>query len=466
MIPCPACGKMLPPKGIPKHVNGCPKWATVIGVPPSQFNFDQHFKRGLYADGLTEGQDFVACLACGFRAKRLMDHIKNVHGLTEGAYQESYPEALVRLPSTLEARKKTVQARYGVDNVFQADPVMAQARETSLTRYGVEHAAVAPEVQARRAATNRERYGHDNPFAASDVQSKIRETHLARRGVAYPNQDPAVVEKRVATNRERYGADHLFNVPGFRESFRLVCLTRFGADHPMKSERGRAIWRTGVRRKLGVDNPLSRPDIWQKSYQTNLANHGGQHSQTCPDVRAKAQATWLEKYGVDNPSKAEVVKARIKEVWLGKYGVPFPPQSLWFNRAQSFPNGLEKQVIQMAFRCLVYAGDGSYWVQAPGESRARNPDFVVLSGEQVGAFRDGADLNGLRTFAVVETFGDYWHGPAKTGKERTVHAAEVRGYYRRAGIDCLIIWESEVKKHPKRTAERIALFLIACGRDG
>ena len=71
----------------------------------------------------------------------------------------------------------------------------------------------------------------------------------------------------------------------------------------------------------------------------------------------------------------------------------------------------------------------------------------------------GVDLNTLRTHTVVEIFGDYWHSKAKTGKERSVHKQEVIAFYKRANVRCLVIWESEVNKHPKRVSERIAKFL-------
>jgi hypothetical protein len=167
----------------------------------------------------------------------------------------------------------------------------------------------------------------------------------------------------------------------------------------------------------------------------------------------------LEKHGVDNPSKSEKVKERIKQVWMGKYGVPFPPQSLWQNREQCFPNKLEQAVDDLSPVRVVYAGDGSYWVRHKGASKARNPDFVVLKPDQLQSYQDGMKLNDLRTSAVVEVFGCYWHGPQKTGKSRQDHKLEVVDYYSRAGIHCLVLWEDEVKSHPKRVAERILRFL-------
>jgi len=129
------------------------------------------------------------------------------------------------------------------------------------------------------------------------------------------------------------------------------------------------------------------------------------------------------------------------------------------NRELSFPNKIEKLADELSPACVVYAGDGSYWVRHKGSSKARNPDFVFLKPEQLKAYQEGVILNDLRTSAILEIFGDYWHGPAKTGKSRGDHRKEVIDYYARANIRCLVIWESELKKNPKRCAQRILRFL-------
>jgi hypothetical protein len=451
-VSCPACGKTLAVKGIPKHTNGCPKWSEVIGTPPSQFNFDRHFKRGLYVEGKLEGEDYVRCLLCpDHRAKRLADHLKLVHELTLAEYQALHPGALTSAKGSLRQRSATVLERYGVDNVARADEVRVLLRENSR--------AQEPLVVAKRKATNKTRYGHENPFGGEAIKQRIREVMTERYGAPSPQQVPEIFARTQQTIRDKHDGKHLFETEGYKARFKEVSLERFGTEHPMLSAEGLKRWIEGNQEKLGVPNPLLDPDIWQKSYQTNLVNHGGVHSQQCPEVLAKAQATWLEKYGVDNPSKAEEVKLHIKDVWMGKYGVPFPPQSLWTNRTQSFPNGLEKQFLTLCPVNVVYAGDGSYWVRASGESKARNPDFVVLDLDQLKAYQDGAKLNSLRTYRIIEMFGDYWHGPKVTGKDRETHKLEVVDYYRRAGITCLVLWESEVRKHPKRVAERLLGFL-------
>lgn len=465
-VKCPACDKEISVKGIAKHVNGCAYWDEEIGIPPSEFNFDKHFKRGLYADGLKEGVDYTQCKIClsegkDVRKKRLMDHIKKHHGLSEKEYSALHPGAPVRLPRTKKLRQATVEAKYGkgVKNVFQAKEVRKKAETTSLKKYGTKHASQAKDVVKRRKETNRKRYGADNPFGSKQIQKKIRDGWIQNHGVTNPNQLPEVVERRIQTNLEKYGVEHYLQTDEFQTKYRQSAKKNWGEEHPMKSEDGKERLAQTMRQKYGVDSPFQSPEIQRKAYETNLRNHGGKHSQQCEEVLEKARQTWLEKYGVDNPSKVESVKMKIKDTWMRNYGVPFPPQSLWVNREVSFPNKLEQRFDKMSPEVVVYTGDGSYWLRPKSSSRSRNPDFVVLTQEQLSLYKQGADINTLRTSRIAEIFGDYWHGPSKTGKSRQEHKKEVIDFYKACGVTCLVLWESEINKRPKLVHERLKRFL-------
>ena len=439
---CPACGIVFKSrKAVPAHVNACKAWPERIAVAPSMFNFDRHFGTGLYAEGLKEGQDYVVCLLCQasgvkVRCARLVDHLKHVHKTSVQLYQHAHPNAQTHAEAIIEKRRATTLRIYGVDNVFKSEVVKEITRRMSQELYGVDHPSQSAECKLRRRQTNLQRYGAENPFGSRKVQETIRQTHLEKRGVENPSQDPAVVAKRSCTNRERYGTDHYVETEEFQEKFKATSQARFGTDHPMQSEEGKRRCANALMASFGVATPFHSLELQRRAYNTNLANHGGKHSQQCEHVRAKARATWLE-----------------------KYGVPFPPQSLWMNRTPVFPTGPEKAVAEISPDCVVYAGDGAYWVRHKGASQSRNPDFVVLSPEQVKAYQDGAPLNNLRTSAVIEVFGDYWHGPAITGKQRELHKHEVETFYAKAGIVCLVLWESEIKGHPQHVGERILMFL-------
>lgn len=85
---------------------------------------------------------------------------------------------------------------------------------------------------------------------------------------------------------------------------------------------------------------------------------------------------------------------------------------------------------------VIYTGDRLFWVDLPN-GRRRNPDFVVLGQRR-----------------VIELLGDYWHrGFVKTDVEKLIEM------YWRAGLECLIVWEKDMKDNVKGTLEEISSFI-------
>lgn len=453
---CPACKKVLKAKGLALHIKGCPDWAAKVGVPSSEFNFDEYFQRGLYEPHLVENVDYLSCKICGYRKKRISDHVSKVHGYDPKDYRAKY-NALTSIAEIDEKRKATVKERFGVENVFQDGQVKDKIKETNLGRYGVENIAHNADVKEKRKATNLKRYGVENVFAADDIKERIKRTNLERYGVENPNQSADVMQRRIETNLERYGVEHYVETGEFKEKSKGSSLERYGVEHPMKSDAVQQRQQEVVFEKYGVRNVLLHREIYGKSYETNLANNGGKHHTQTQDFLDKSRATCLERYGVDNPSKAQEVKDRIKETWLEKYGVPFPPQSL--QSTFEFPNKLERYFDSITPERLVYSGDHSYWLKHSGAERARNPDFVYLSETQYKSYLDGAVLNDLRVCKVVEVFGDYWHGEEKTGKSNEEHEAEVIEYYSRCGVGCLVVWEGDIRRGSADVVSRVRVWL-------
>lgn len=451
------CGGQFAMRSLHTHTSSCVDWLSVHREAFPYMKYSR--KKEHYASSAEENVDYLQCKIClglGFdtRFSRLKQHLEK-HGLSCEEYASKYSSP-VRLQKTLARRKKTTQAKYGVDNVFQAETIKEKIKETNLERYGVEFASQSDEVGDRRKQTMLDRYGVESYFERSDeVQRAFKEKY----GVKNPQQVPEIAERTRQTTRDRYGVAHYVESDEFKAKMRETSQVRYGVAHPMQSQEVQDRQREVIRAKYGVDYASQHPKVKAKIRATNLANHGGVHSSQTEAVREKCRQTCLEKYGVDNPAKSEEVKAKIIEVWLKNYGVPFPPNSLWQNRTNSFPNKLEQRVDAMTHDCLVYSGDHSYWISHKGTNNAKNPDFVLLTPAQLEAYRSGTDLNLLRTHSVVEVFGDYWHSPAKTGKERVTHKQEVIDFYKKANVRCLVLWESEINQHPKRCQERIAKFL-------
>jgi hypothetical protein len=379
------------------------------------------------------------------------------HGMSKEQALVKFPGLFLSAHRVNEQRKATVQERYGVDNVSRADEVRVKLVENNRSS--------DPEVVAKRNATNEARYGHSNPFGGVEGSQRARAGMQRLYGAPSPQQVPEIRRRTLNTCKERHGSEYAFTAPGFQEQFKATSREHWGTDHPMQSDEGRRVWEDGCLIALGVVNPLSRPDIFQKSYQANLANHGGHHSQQDPVVLSKARETWMEKYGEDNPSKVEAVKARIKDVWMGKYGVPFPPQSRLGTGPRASPNKLEQDVDASTPKRVLFTGDGKVWIGCPGTTKIRNPDFVVLTPDQYKAVMETKiPLAELKIGAVVEIFGDFWHSPRFTKQSRDKHQNAVEVFYGRAGIACLVLWECDIRRTNSRYDARVRSFLTRWGR--
>ena len=102
---------------------------------------------------------------------------------------------------------------------------------------------------------------------------------------------------------------------------------------------------------------------------------------------------------------------------------------------------------------LLFTGDGAFWKRLPKIDRFKNPDFI-LPGPDPAKPKKGVTK-------VVEAFGDFWHSRLFTGKAPFAHEQELIDAFLDIGIQCLVVWESEVKQHPDEVAERIQSFLDA-----
>lgn len=82
-----------------------------------------------------------------------------------------------------------------------------------------------------------------------------------------------------------------------------------------------------------------------------------------------------------------------------------------------------------------YTGDGKFWIGN------KNPDFRNTAGKK----------------QVIELLGEYWH---QTRQNIRFHqtAEGTKEHYQKAGFNCLIIWDYEVKKDPQQVLQKIKAF--------
>jgi G:T-mismatch repair DNA endonuclease (very short patch repair protein) len=76
---------------------------------------------------------------------------------------------------------------------------------------------------------------------------------------------------------------------------------------------------------------------------------------------------------------------------------------------------------------------------SPGEWKYTGDGGLVIGGRNP----DFANVNGMNT--VIEVFGDYWHGPKRTGKTNEEVVRERVDHFAQYGFRCLVIWERELR---------------------
>jgi hypothetical protein len=364
-----------------------------------------------------------------------------------------------------QRRKETMLERHGVENCRHVEGAEEKLRQTNLERYGAENpfakeSSVFDKVQASLEGKRPVLKGQDNPFAWESTKEKIRETMLERHGVENAQQVPEIRAQTRETNMERYGVEETLAAPEIRERIRETCQETYGGPAPSCSPEVQAKTRETNLERYGVPWTCMNPEVRRKQVETMEARYGG-HFFASGEGREKIRKSMLERYGVEFfsqlPEWWETVEPKQKRTWLRNYGVDHPmkdPEIRIKALRAAFngrtPNLFERRILGMA-PILHYTGNGTFWKWLPALQHAKNPDFIVP-----GPVKSNPKKGVTK---VIEAFGDYWHSKMFTGKAPFDHEQELISAFAEIGIQCLVIWESEVKEDPGAVAQRLVEFL-------
>jgi len=354
---------------------------------------------------------------------------------------------------------------------------LAKRSATSLVRYGVEDPTHAPEVVERRKATNLQRYGAENPFAKGastfqKVQDSLEGKRPILKGSDNPFSRPEVQEKVRQSMVAKYGAENPQQVPEIRERTRETTTDRYGGELMRSPTIREKVNNTNLAR-YGTTEPARTPEVVERIRQTNLARYGVDWTNQDPGVRRRQLDTVLARYGNEYYFASDEGKREVRAVLMERYGVAFPSQidGFWkkalttfrlnhpdfsypfqLGRTKNGPNKFEQRLHALA-PILSYTGDFSYWKWLPKLNHHKNPDFI-LPGPDPENPKKGVTK-------VVEAFGDFWHSRMFTGRAPFDHEQELIDAYADIGIQCLVVWEGELKRDPEAVRERLRAFLSA-----
>lgn len=372
-----------------------------------------------------------------------------------------------------ERIRQTRLERHGVEHPAQLPDHREKARQTSLDRYGTEHPMQSLELQARRTQTNVERYGHENAAASEEVKSKIRVTNLERYGVSSTAAVPEFRRKQLATHQENWG------------------------DHFFASSQGKHKIRAGMRAKHGVDHPSQVEGYWKRQVQQFIEKYGVSHPLQLAEFLEKRSATCRRLYGSDNPLRvppsmeelAQGLKPGIASIWernirtclakvgklfpeferpatcredlIERYGIDAPMRDREYaafhltQMGEAFkqgPNGFEAKILRLCGDRLLYTGNRKFWRWLPALGHHKNPDFIVPGPDPKQPFRG--------VTRVVEAHGNFWHSERFTGMSNEEHERLLVDAYAEVGIECLVVWEHELKGDPETVRRRAMAFVV------
>ena len=132
-------------------------------------------------------------------------------------------------------------------------------------------------------------------------------------------------------------------------------------------------------------------------------------------------------------------------------------------------NNFERQIKMMLPDNVLFA-DTKFYVAIHRNriKTRRNPDFIVVPNEWLDAINIDIMINGYvcnpelykKINKVIECFGMYWHSDKFTGLSNAQHEQQVKIEYAKAGINCLVIWETDLNDKIK-LQNKIDYFLNA-----
>ena len=357
-----------------------------------------------------EGVDHLVCQECGYKSPQLSQHIK-LHGLDAKSYRKKYPG------------------------------------------YGL----VVRQTVNKRAASNKAKGGH-KPTS----EKRGAKECLVCKGWYQPETSKAHLIKCVEAYPDSY---------------------KEGVDHVKCPECGKAMLRLGkhLKDKHGWDKDKIAVAVNEGlSLMASDVEDRQLGNRDFSAIKKKREKTNLKRYGVKNPFELKGCLAKIKETSMRRYGVDHAMKDedvriRQYESAQTSPSRLEAVFDELTPDNVVFTGYGGRYIRCKTgvEKYGRllrdlNPDFMVFPDDELEEVRSLAaehkrlDGRKYRSRYVVELLGDYYHSEGVIGVDRERHESEVAAAYASAGIECLVLWESDVLENWELIESEVLSWIGRC----
>ena len=104
------------------------------------------------------------CVSC--KGKKIKKTVQERYGVNNVVYLETVREQM----------KETCMKRYGTESPLENDSIYQKTKESVYVHYGVDNCSKVPEVVRKREATMREKYGYNYPLQNEEILKRSRET--------------------------------------------------------------------------------------------------------------------------------------------------------------------------------------------------------------------------------------------------------------------------------------------------
>ena len=219
------------------------------------------------------------------------DYMKYTKKLTENYYCKKCV--------ALEKTKKTIQLKYGCDNVFQVKEIKEKRKNTMIERYGEEHALNVLDFKEKAKQTTQKIYGVDYASQNETIKLKIEKVFMEKYGVKTSLLNLKTIEKIEKTNFEKYGSKCVFSSDIIKEKSKQTMLEKYGVEHPIHNETIRnKIEETNIKR-YGSVNPMSNENVIKKMLATKKENGGFKNNKE----KTEYKKYWLSVKRITNKNK-------------------------------------------------------------------------------------------------------------------------------------------------------------------
>lgn len=199
----------------------------------------------------------------------------------------------------IEASKKAVKDKFGVDSFFKLDISREKIKKTKLEKYGDEN---YNNLEKNR-QTKKERYGDEN----YNNLEKNRQTKKEKYGDENYNNR----EKAINTSIDRHGVDFVLKLDLFKEKQKNTLYENFGVYYPIQSEEIKNKIKKTNLEKYGFEFPSMNSEIIKKIKkslfipfnQTVLYDKITQN-----DIVLKSEYSGISNYGKYEPYFFECLK--------------------------------------------------------------------------------------------------------------------------------------------------------------